>query len=260
MPRSTTTLRAAGSAKVRPAVNARAVRERRAKAAAEAPETITLELATFKGRLRGEGRHGDGSRKVVTPTTKEFGNVKGDRAWLEAATTAGFLELIGAEEPEVPSGSTWRYTGPLIATAAYWNWPTNGRRCSGWSYIRDAEGHYVVGEGNFQLKRPCSKPPIQGGDVCIPHGGGITRVKHAAEMRLLGAADSVIGALIEIALDAKADPKARVQAINSVLDRAQIKGVTQIELDIPLYKEVAKNAFGKEWGSEEDEEESNDDE
>lgn len=245
-------------APVKPSRNAREQRERRAaaeEAAATAPSTIELELAPYKGRLRGEGRHGDGSTTVVKPSSKEFGNVKGDRAWLEAARKAGFIERIGDEEPEVPSGSTWRYTGPLIATAAYWNWPKDGRRCKAWSYVRDDEGHYVVGEGNFQLKRPCSKSPIHGGDVCIPHGGGIERVKHAAEMRLLGAADSVIGALIVIALDTKEDAKARVQAINSILDRAQIKGITQIELDIPLYKEVTQNAFGKEWGSKEDEEE-----
>lgn len=246
-----------GRTAVRPARNVRAEREQRESNVA--PETIPLELATFKGRLRGEGRHGDGSTKVVTPTTKEFGNTKGDRAWLEAARGAGFIQVIGADEAEVPSGSTWQYTGPLIATAGYWNWPTNGRRCKAWSYIRDEEGHYVVGEECFPLKRPCSKPPIYGGDVCIPHGGGIERVKHAAEMRLLGAADSVIGALIEIAMNAKADEKARVQAINSILDRAQIKGITQIELDVPLYKEVAKSAFGKAWGSADDEEESEQD-
>lgn len=238
---------------VRPAVNKRADRERKAEVAASAPETIPLELAAAKGRLRGEGRHGDGSKKVVVPTTKEFGNTVGDRLWLAAARAAGFIEPIGEDEAEVPAGASWRYTGPMIATAAYWNWPGNGRRCAAWSYVRDEEGHYIVGEGNFQLKRPCSKPPILGGDVCIPHGGGIERVKHAAEMRLLGAADSVIGALITIALDVNADPKARVQAINSVLDRAQIKGITQIELDVPLHKEVAKAAFGKAWGSEDDE-------
>jgi hypothetical protein len=240
---------------VRPAVNQRKERERRAKIAAEAPATIPLELARTKGRLRGAPRHGDQSTTINIPTTKEYGNAVGDRRWLEAAREAGFIEPIGEEEQEIPAGAKWRYTGPLIATAAYWNWPMGGNICQAWSFVRDEDGGYVVGEGNFQLKRPCSSVPIVGGTVCIPHGGGITRVKRAAELRLLSAADSVIGALITIALDTKQDARARVQAINSVLDRAQIKGITQIELDVPLNKEIAKAAFGKAWGSEEDEDE-----
>jgi hypothetical protein len=225
---------------------------RQAKQAEASPEHIILTLAANKGRLRGQGRHGDGSKKVVTPTTKEFGNTLGDRAWLTAARSYGLIEEVPADaEGEIPAGARFQYTGPMIARKDFWSWPPDGERCSAESYMRDEEGHYILGQGYFQLKRPCALRPIVGGPVCVPHGGGIERVRRAAELRLLGAADAVIGALIVIALDTKADEKARVQAINSILDRAQIKGVTQIEVDVPAYREAIKNAF-KGWGEPED--------
>jgi hypothetical protein len=240
-----------------PAVNIKKVRARRQELLADAPELIELTLAEFKGRLRGEGRHGDGRVAVVSPQTKEFGNGAGDRGWFRAAQAAGFIEPANLDE-ELPAGAAWVYTGPMIARASFWTWPRDGRLCDATSYVRDDEGHYILGAGNFQLKRPCARPPIHGGNVCIAHGGGIERVRRAAELRLLGAADSVIGALIEIALDTKADEKARVQAINSILDRAQIKGTNEVQIDIPLYREVIKAAFPA-WGAAEDEEEAEDD-
>lgn len=239
-------------------VNAKSKRARQRQAAEDAPELIELTLAEYKGRLRGEGRHGDGRVDVVSPQTKEFGNAAGDRAWFRAAQAAGYIEPVPAEAREVPAGAEWIYTGPMVARVNFWRWPQDGRRCEATSYVRDDEGHYILGEGLFQLKRPCARTPIYGGNVCIAHGGGIERVRRAAELRLLGAADSVIGALIEIALNTKADEKARVQAINSILDRAQVKGTTQVEIDVPLYRDVIKNAFPT-WGASGDEDEEDDD-
>lgn len=259
MPKGTTKIPASHLRSLTP-VNARGDRERRRQAAESAPDLIDLTLAEYKGRLRGEGRHGDGRVDVVKPQTKEFGNASGDRAWFRAAQKAGFIEPVPADAMEVPAGASWIYTGPMVARPDFWQWPRDGRRCDATSYVRDDDGHYILGDGLFQLKRPCARAPIHGGNVCIAHGGGIDRVRRAAELRLLGAADSVIGALIEIALNAKADEKARVQAINSILDRAQIKGTTQVEIDVPLYRDVIKAAFPG-WGSagDEDEEEDNGD-
>lgn len=236
---------------VKPAVNVKNLRARQAKRGSDAPETITLVTTQYKGRLRGQGRHGDGDTSIVVPTTKEFGNSVGDRRWFFDAIEADYVEEIGADETEIPSGSTFRYIGPMEIPGHYWNWPLEDDRCEATAFLRDNQGHYILGSNNHQLKRPCARQKILGGNVCISHGGGIERVRKAAELRLVGAADSLIGALINIALDAKQDGRARVQAINSALDRAGIKGVTQVEIDIPLYKDVAKDLF-KRWGEDED--------
>jgi hypothetical protein len=89
---------------------------------------------------------------------------------------------------------------------------------------------------------------ILGAVVCVRHGGGTEKVRNAAKMRLLAASDKLIGALIGIGLNDELDPKARVAAINSALDRAGIKGIDSIQVEIPEWKNMMTDMFS-EWGN-----------
>lgn len=197
---------------------------------------------------RGQKRS-DGADDVKVPTTKAFGNAKMDREWLKEQIDLGLVEAIDEDETDIPFGAMIRWTGDPNDLGSHWVLPPEGRRCRGKSKVRDNEGRVIVaGEENQPLLRPCGKPAILGGAVCVKHGGGTEVVKNAAKMRLLAASDKLIGALITIALDATQDAKARVAAINSALDRAGIKGITEITVDTPQWRNMLGEMFD-EWGT-----------
>ena len=204
------------------------------------------------GTRRGKPRNGDGRTEPNDPKDG-VGNTKGDQAWLADMTDAGKIELIGDDEQDIPFGALKRWTGnPEDQTqVSYWKLPPEGSRCAGKAKIRDERGRPIIDSNNEILMRPCTKWPILGSTVCVHHGGGVKTVKQAAHMRLLAAADHLIGQLIAIAADNKIDAKARVMAINSALDRAGVKGTIEITVDVPKYKEMLAGMFG-EWGGSSD--------
>jgi hypothetical protein len=202
-------------------------------------------------KKRGEPRGGDGSQTDVTVPKGKPGNTKQDQEWVAKMTEAGLLEAIGADEKDVPFGSMLRYTGVPEDDGHSWQIPPDDKRCHGYAKIRDSEGRWITDRNGDVMMRPCLKWPIRGGTVCVEHGGGVESVRKAAQLRLLSAADSLIGALISIGLDAKADPKARVQAINSALDRAGVKGTIDLRVEVPQYQQMLKDLFSGEWGNEE---------
>jgi hypothetical protein len=214
-------------------------------------ENAVVAISPTKNTTMRGGKTKDGRSEPNIPKGK-LGNSAGDQKFLEDVYQTEDIEEILDDEPNIPFGAKLRFTGALdaIDATSYWKLPPVGSRCNSLSKVRDNEGRPILNKDNQFLVRPCSKPAIHGGTVCMVHGGGRKAVQKAAEMRLLNAADSVIGALIGIALDTKQDAKARVQAINSVLDRAGIKGGSTITLDIPAYKEIAKDLFEKRYGDE----------
>lgn len=224
----------------------------KSKATAKAPGTPEALAPSGKGRIKRGQTRSDGATDVKVPQ-RANGNTKNDIRWLDEQVELGLIEPIGEDENDIPFGALLRWTGDTLPSAegSYWILPKEGSRCSGESKIRDAEGRYVIGSDNKEILRPCAKPTILGGKVCVSHGGGVERVRNAANMRLLAAADSVIGALITIAMDTKQDARARVQAINSVLDRAGVKGTINVNIEVSKYKEMMQEMFTGDWGSSE---------
>lgn len=197
------------------------------------------------GIRRGQARKGDGALKVNVPQDKPFGNTKGDRAWLEAQIDAGLIEELDADsDDDVAFGAMLRWTGEKSTEGSYWTLPPEGRRCVGKAKIRDKEGRYIVDKNGDRIIRPCGKWTIIGGTVCVAHGGGVEKVRAKARTRLAGAADALIGHLIAIGLDPNMDPKVRVQAINSALDRAGIKAGIDVQLSAPGWQDGLKEMFG----------------
>lgn len=75
---------------------------------------------------------------------------------------------------------------------------------------------------------PCRNYPINGGNVCVSHGGRAPQVRAKATQRLLEAADPVAAELIRLALNAESE-SVRVSAGRDVLDRAGLAAYVRIE-------------------------------
>ena len=216
----------------------------------KAVDSSTTRSVSANVKRRGEMRGGDGAQADINVPKGKPGNTKQDAEWVAKMTEAGLLEVIAEDEKDVPFGARLRYTGNAEDDGHSWQLPPDDKRCHGLAKVRDGEGRWITDSKNQLIMRPCLKWPIKGGTVCVEHGGGVENVRKAAQMRLLSAADSLIGALISIGLDSKADPKARVQAINSALDRAGVKGTIDLRVEVPQYQQMLKDLFSGEWGEE----------
>jgi hypothetical protein len=167
------------------------------------------------------------------------GNIKFDQKWLQRAEDAGMLEVIDPDSPDAPpDGARMRFNGDPNAEGSPWVIPPEGGRCRGKAYLRDGEGNYVYDEKGRRIRRPCLNWPIKGGPVCIPHGGGVPRVLAAAKMRLLESADVVTAALVKMATDNTIDPKARIQACNSILDRIGVKAGVDVTVEVKPWQDL----------------------
>jgi hypothetical protein len=156
---------------------------------------------------------------------------------------------IGEDEGAIPFGAQWRWIylqDYLDELAEYKN--TNPSPCIARAYVRDKQGRYVVDADNEALTRPCLRPATPGADVCVVHGGYIPQVKAAARARLALATDMVVGRMLEIALDPNTAHKDAVSAMNSILDRAGIKGGVEIDVSMPQWQQGLRKLFEGEYG------------
>lgn len=78
----------------------------------------------------------------------------------------------------------------------------------------------------------CLNYAIKGASVCRMHGGAAPQVRRAAQVRLLMQADTLMAALLKIALDPKLPVQHRLVAIRDGLDRANLSGTQTVELTV----------------------------
>lgn len=183
---------------------------------------------------------------------KTGGNRAPDIAWIQAVRD----ELVPANLSTKPAGFLydvqWQWTGYADEVNpdffAEWGRRSGGVFCNGTSFIRDETGMYIVDPDWVRLKRQCLRPPIKGGEVCYSHGGSVPVIKAAAQQRLDEAAEIV--ALRLLGLTGARDeenyrirPQDRIAAINSALDRAGIKGLNTVNVEVPGFKKVLDRLF-----------------
>lgn len=175
------------------------------------------------------------------------GNIPADDAFIEWMQERHALEVFDSKQEEhgLPFAAKLRFKGDRDDDDSPWKIPPPGKRCAGTAYVRDVDGDYIVDLNNERIMRPCYNWPMKGMKVCLYHGGGVKRVKKAAVERLVSALDAVSGALIKIALDENADPKVRVQAINSIMDRVGVRGGTEVDIKDPGYLDVLRDMFSR---------------
>jgi len=176
------------------------------------------------------------------------GNIPADDefiAWMQRREGLEVLDPMKDEDHALPFAAKLRWKGDRDDDDSPWKIPPPGKRCNGKAYVRDVDGDYIVDLNNERIMRPCYNWPMKGMTVCLFHGGGVKRVKKAAVERLVSALDAVSGELIKIALNEANDPKVRVQAINSIMDRVGVRGGTEIDLKDPGYLDVMRELFAQ---------------
>ena len=78
----------------------------------------------------------------------------------------------------------------------------------------------------------CRNPAILGATVCRFHGGAAKQVVHAARVRLQNAAEKMARELLGMATDPNVSDSVKLAAIRDALDRAGLKPVTAVDLEI----------------------------
>lgn len=148
-------------------------------------------------------------------------------------------ELAPVDNPEeLDYNVRFFFTGEVEDIGSFWQIPDPERRCIGKAYVRDDEGRYVLDREGVRLSRPCMSWRMKGSTVCLKHGGGTKAARNAAKLRLLAAADSLVGHLLSIAFDKETSAKDRIAAINSALDRCDIKGGVEVSVELKPYERL----------------------
>lgn len=168
-----------------------------------------------------------------------YGNTSVDQKWIEEHADE-LVQMEPNDEGETPYGARLQWTGRAEDEGSPWQIPPDTSRCSGIAYMRADDGTYVLDAAGRRLQRRCYGWRIKGGKVCIRHGGLLETVKKNAQLRLLEASDTVIGHLISIATDHKVAPSDRIKAINSILDRAGIRGTEDLRVSLKPWEMLLK--------------------
>ncbi len=191
-------------------------------------------------------------RALKGPKRSTGGNTKSDQAWLEEVMQLG--EINQPDESMRPDGFLYDIQFQWEGYASevnidffesFWVGKPGDNRCNGTAYIRDMRGSYIVDCEWQRLTRPCLNRPARGTVVCHAHGARIPAVKAAAQ-RVIAEASEVVALRLVGMTDpvGEMDSKVRLNAINSVLDRAGIKGGVEVEVTMPGYKQVLADLFG----------------
>lgn len=80
----------------------------------------------------------------------------------------------------------------------------------------------------------CKAWAIQGGTICVYHGGKAPQVRDAAKRRLLEMADPALAALSKIVTSSESDA-VKLQAAKDILDRCGLGAVQKIESDVHVF-------------------------
>jgi len=78
----------------------------------------------------------------------------------------------------------------------------------------------------------CKAFAIKGGNVCNKHGGSAPQVRERAQQRILDAADSAAGKLVQLMRSPKVPPQIQLAAAKDLLDRAGITSRRAFEVEV----------------------------
>jgi len=123
--------------------------------------------------------------------------------------------------------------------------PPPERQCNKSRPVRDDDGNDVLDSDKKPLRRRCPKWAVRNGAMCPEHIGGLTGVQQAAREQAVASSQAAVAALVSLALDEKVHPRDRVAALNSVLDRAGVRGGIDVTVDSKPWQEMLKNLVGE---------------
>ncbi len=85
---------------------------------------------------------------------------------------------------------------------------------------------------------PCRLAPVKGAAVCHKHGGSAPQVRRKAAERIANASDIAVLQILAL-MQAPDTPSAvKLAAAKDLLDRADVKGKTTVELEVKPWEEV----------------------
>lgn len=185
---------------------------------------------------------------MVRSSTRGNGNSAKDDAWIAWMKEHGDLKPIDPDEEGVPWPAMSQWSGDSEDEGNPWMAPppNHERRCVGKAYVRDPDGNYIMDKNKQRIMRPCWNWAMKGAKVCVKHGGGVERVRRGAMERLVSALDATTGELIKMALSDDVEDKVKVQAINSILDRAGVKGGIEVDVKVPGWQDAIRKMFDSE--------------
>lgn len=104
----------------------------------------------------------------------------------------------------------------------------------------------AIGRDNPWRGNRCARIRVKGAVVCRTHGGTLPNVKKAAQRRLAMAALPASERLIHIALvKKKVSNRDRIRALLEVLDRAGVRGVQTIEIELKPWQQILQAVYGE---------------
>jgi len=186
----------------------------------------------------------DGATGPKQPTDGSTANTKSDQLWVDAAMAKGELKII-EDDRDVPLFVRMEWTGKAEDWGSALQMPDHPSRCTGRAFVRDGEGRRIIDSEGAILTRPCSAWRMRGSNVCGSHGGLTDGGKAIAQRRLTEAADMTAGHLIKLIEDAAGliPDDIRLRAINSLLDRAGIKGGVEVTIEAPEWQQMLRTMW-----------------
>lgn len=171
-------------------------------------------------------------REGPKPEARRPKNTQADREFIQA-NVEDFMEHDGH--------LLWK--GRARDIGSPYQLPPADKRCVRERTMRDDDGGAILDWDKQPLKLRCPKWAMIGTDICVDHAKGSTAVMSEVRKRIVGAADALAGEMIRIALmgDTEAD---RLKAINSLLDRAGLKGGMEISVDEDSWEGLRKLITG----------------
>ena len=166
-----------------------------------------------------------------------------DEQWIDAEIVGGSITVI-EDDSDLPADVRLRWTGKAEDVGSMFMIPDPKRRCLGRAYVRAADGSRIVDGDDRILTRRCLNWKMRGLSVCATHGKVRDSGRAVAHQRLAEAADLAVGYLLRMATSKKASPSVRLRAINSILDRAGVRGGIDVSVSAPEWQEALKSMFG----------------
>lgn len=83
---------------------------------------------------------------------------------------------------------------------------------------------------------PCKNAAMNGSTVCRMHGGAAPQVRRRAQQRILEASDRAAFRLVQMMQDKSLPAAVQLAAARDLLDRANLAGKQEIELDVKVSK------------------------
>jgi hypothetical protein len=116
--------------------------------------------------------------------------------------------------------------------------PPDEQRCHKLSEIRDNDGQPVLGADMQPLVERCPRWVMRRAGMCVQCANGSAAVQNAVRERIVGAADAIVGSLLEIAFNDLVPSADRIRALNSLLDRTGIRPGIEVAPDVKGFQQV----------------------